>query len=418
MASTYTELRRGAQGNDVKALQSALSSQGYKVKDSGVFDDETLEAVKSYQQKIGQAVSGNADDATLRSLYGTAAQETGGGGYTPSTRVNSAEQYLKMLQTQKPGEYTGQYTQSAQELLGKILSRGSFQYDANSDPLYQVYKDRYQMNGQRAMQDTMGQAAALTGGYGNTYAQAAGQQQYQQYMEGLNDIVPELQQQAYAQWQGEGDRLSGNYQLLQNADDTQYGRWTDRYNRWNNEVQSAQNAYDNAYSRDYEQYSGQQSAAYSTAMSILQTGSVPSDELLGRAGIGRADAELLAAYYKKQQSGSGSGGSYYKNDTPAEETQTPETAGQTAEEIAKNGDAAMGNWMTEYEYNSRKAAAKRMGYTNSSLLQTDDYEDYISQKVTSAVDAGQITTNEGLYIINKAAEGQNERRSGTTRRTR
>ncbi len=409
MASTYTELRRGAQGNDVKALQSALSSQGYKVKDSGVFDDETLEAVKSYQQKIGQAVSGNADDATLRSLYGTAAQETGGGGYTPSTRVNSAEQYLKMLQTQKPGEYTGQYTQSAQELLGKILSRGSFQYDANSDPLYQVYKDRYQMNGQRAMQDTMGQAAALTGGYGNTYAQAAGQQQYQQYMEGLNDIVPELQQQAYAQWQGEGDRLSGNYQLLQNADDTQYGRWTDRYNRWNNEVQSAQNAYDNAYSRDYEQYSGQQSAAYSTAMSILQTGSVPSDELLGRAGIGKADAELLAAYYKKQQSGSGSGGSYYKDDTPAEETQTPETGTvETAEEIRANANKVSANWMTSTEYARHKGRS-----TDKWITGTQDYEDYLSQKTQAAWENGELTSDEALYILSNASKKQKTAQQAT-----
>ena len=71
--------------------------------------------------------------------------------------------------------------------------------------------------------------------------------------------------------------------------------------------------------------------------------------------------------------------------------------------------------MTEYEYNSRKAAAKRMGYTKSELLKTDSYEDYISQKVSSALDAGQITASEGLYIINKAAEKQDTRRTGTRR---
>lgn len=71
MASIYTELRKGAAGNDVKALQNALSKQGYQVSGSGVYDDQTLEAVKRYQQKTGQTVSGNADDATLRSLYGT-----------------------------------------------------------------------------------------------------------------------------------------------------------------------------------------------------------------------------------------------------------------------------------------------------------------------------------------------------------
>lgn len=419
MASIYTELRKGAAGNDVKALQNALSKQGYQVSGSGVYDDQTLEAVKRYQQKTGQTVSGNADDATLRSLYGTPSAKYEGG-YIPGAHVNSAEQYLKTLQSQKPGDYSGKYTRQAEALLGQIINRKPFSYDANSDPLYQIYKDRYIMGGQRAMENAMGQAAQLTGGYGNTYAQTVGQQQYQQYMEGLNDKVPELAQQAYTRYQGEGDRLRQSYQLLQSADDTAYGRWADSYNRWNNETQQAQSAYESAYDRDYSRYNDQRNYdqqqshsarqyAYQTAMSVIQTGNVPTDELLRAAGISRADAELMAAYHKPKSSGGGSRSSQQQQ-TPA-----PTAPQQSAEEIAKNGSSAMASWMTEYEYNSRKAAAKRMGYTKSELLKTDSYEDYISQKVSSALDAGQITAAEGLYIIDKAAEKQNTRRSGTRR---
>lgn len=420
MASIYTELRKGAAGNDVKALQNALSKQGYQVSGSGVYDDQTLAAVKRYQQKTGQTVSGNADDATLRSLYGTPSAKYEGG-YIPGAHVNSAEQYLKMLQSQKPGDYSGKYTRQAEALLGQIISRKPFSYDANSDPLYQIYRDRYIMGGQRAMENAMGQAAQLTGGYGNTYAQTVGQQQYQQYMEGLNDKVPELAQQAHARYQGEGDRLRQSYQLLQSADDTAYGRWADSYNRWNNETQQAQSAYESAYDRDYSRYNDQRNYdqqqshsarqyAYQTAMSVIQTGNVPTDELLRAAGISRADAELMAAYHKPKSSGGGSRSSQQQQQTPA-----PTAPQQSAEEIAKNGSSAMASWMTEYEYNSRKAAAKRMGYTKSELLKTDSYEDYISQKVSSALDAGQITAAEGLYIIDKAAEKQNTRRSGTRR---
>lgn len=419
MASIYTELRKGAAGNDVKALQNALSKQGYQVSGSGVYDDQTLAAVKRYQQKTGQTVSGNADDATLRSLYGTPSAKYEGG-YIPGAHVNSAEQYLKMLQSQKPGDYSGKYTRQAEALLGQIINRKPFSYDANSDPLYQIYRDRYIMGGQRAMENAMGQAAQLTGGYGNTYAQTVGQQQYQQYMEGLNDKVPELAQQAYTRYQGEGDRLRQSYQLLQSADDAAYGRWADSYNRWNNETQQAQSAYESAYDRDYSRYNDQRNYdqqqshsarqyAYQTAMSVIQTGNVPTDELLRAAGISRADAELMAAYHKPKSSGGGSRSSQQQQ-TPA-----PTAPQQSAEEIAKNGSSAMASWMTEYEYNSRKAAAKRMGYTKSELLKTDSYEDYISQKVSSALDAGQITAAEGLYIIDKAAEKQNTRRTGTRR---
>lgn len=421
MASIYTELRKGAAGNDVKALQNALSKQGYQAGSSGVYDDQTLEAVKRYQQKTGQTVSGNADDATLRSLYGTPSAKYEGG-YIPGAHVNSAEQYLKTLQSQKPGDYSGKYTRQAEALLGQIISRKPFSYDANSDPLYQIYRDRYIMGGQRAMENAMGQAAQLTGGYGNTYAQTVGQQQYQQYMEGLNDKVPELAQQAHARYQGEGDRLRQSYQLLQSADDAAYGRWADGYNRWNNETQQAQSAYESAYDRDYSRYNDQRNYdqqqshsarqyAYQTAMSVIQTGNVPTDELLRAAGISRADAELMAAYHKPKSSGGGSRSSQQQQ----QQTPAPTAPKQSAEEIAKNGSSAMASWMTEYEYNSRKAAAKRMGYTKSELLKTDSYEDYISQKVSSALDAGQITAAEGLYIIDKAAEKQNTRRSGTRR---
>lgn len=420
MASIYTELRKGAAGNDVKALQNALSKQGYQAGSSGVYDDQTLAAVKRYQQKTGQTVSGNADDATLRSLYGTPSAKYESG-YIPGAHVNSAEQYLKTLQSQKPGDYSGKYTRQAEELLGQIINRKPFSYDANSDPLYQIYRDRYIMGGQRAMENAMGQAAQLTGGYGNTYAQTVGQQQYQQYMEGLNDKVPELAQQAHARYQGEGDRLRQSYQLLQSADDAAYGRWADGYNRWSNETQQAQSAYESAYDRDYSRYNDQRNYdqqqshsarqyAYQTAMSVIQTGNVPTDELLRAAGISRADAELMAAYHKPKSSGGGSRSSQQQQQTPA-----PTAPQQSAEEIAKNGSSAMASWMTEYEYNSRKAAAKRMGYTKSELLKTDSYEDYISQKVSSALDAGQITAAEGLYIIDKAAEKQNTRRSGTRR---
>ena len=40
-------------------------------------------------------------------------------------------------------------------------------------------------NGRLAMMDSMGRAAALTGGYGSSYAQSAGQQAYQKQMDSL-----------------------------------------------------------------------------------------------------------------------------------------------------------------------------------------------------------------------------------------
>ena len=81
--------------------------------------------------------------------------------------ITQAQKYLESVQANKPGAYQSKYTDQMDDLLNKITMRGPFSYDPTNDPLYNIYKDRYIMNGQRAMQDTMGQAAALTGGYGN-----------------------------------------------------------------------------------------------------------------------------------------------------------------------------------------------------------------------------------------------------------
>ena len=98
------------------------------------------------------------------------------------------------------------------EALQEYLNREDFRYDLNADALYRQYKDRYMELGKAAMEDTMGQAAALTGGYGSSYAQNVGQQAYNRYLQQLGDVVPELYQLAYDRYRDKGDRLYKTYQ--------------------------------------------------------------------------------------------------------------------------------------------------------------------------------------------------------------
>lgn len=132
-----------------------------------------------------------------------------------------------------PSPYKSQYTQQLNDLLAKITGRGDFTYDLNSDMLYQNYKDQYMLAGQQAMMDTMGQAQAMTGGYGNSYAQQAGQQTYQQYLGRLNEMIPQLYDRAYQRWQDQGNQLLQNYGLYQNAENQDYARYQDALSQWN-----------------------------------------------------------------------------------------------------------------------------------------------------------------------------------------
>ena len=97
------------------------------------------------------------------------------GNYAEGQRVSDAYKQYQGAVAAKPADYASPYQGQIDAAYQKILSRQPFKYDMNADAMYQQYKDAYTRQGNMAMRDTMGQAAAMTGGYGNSYAQTAGQ---------------------------------------------------------------------------------------------------------------------------------------------------------------------------------------------------------------------------------------------------
>lgn len=147
--------------------------------------------------------------------------------YKQSDAVTQAQNLLQNQINSKPGAYQSQWKSNIDNLMGHIQNRGKFEYNVNNDALYQQYKDQYIRQGQQAMMDTMGQAAALTGGYGNSYAQTVGQQTYQGYLQQLNDRIPELYQLALNQYNQETNDLYNQYGLYSDRENQDYGRYRD-----------------------------------------------------------------------------------------------------------------------------------------------------------------------------------------------
>lgn len=132
--------------------------------------------------------------------------------------------------------FTDKYSGRIQSALDSLLGRGKFEYDAESDPLYQQYRQQYTAAGQQAMQDTLGQVSARTGGLASSYAGTASQQAYNNYMAQLANKVPELYQLAYSMYQDELANYRNDLSLLQSLSDSDYNRFNmDRnfdYNVW------------------------------------------------------------------------------------------------------------------------------------------------------------------------------------------
>ena len=154
--------------------------------------------------------------------------------YTESDAVKKFRENME-----KQAAYQSQWQPQIQSTMDSILNRKDFQYDVNADALYNQYKDRYVDLGQKAMMDTMGQAAKLTGGYGNSNAQMVGQQAYQGYLQGLTDKIPELAQLAYQRYAQQGQDLYQKYGLLNTQEQQDYNRWANErdylYNLFNTE---------------------------------------------------------------------------------------------------------------------------------------------------------------------------------------
>ena len=182
--------------------------------------------------------------------------------YTMSDTATQAYDLLQQHLQSKPGEYTNQWKEQTDDIISQILNREDFSYDINGDALYQQYKDQYTALGKLAMQDTMGQAAAMTGGYGSSYASSAGNQAYQQYLSKLNEVVPELYGMARDQYNQEGQELYNQYGLITDQENQDYGRYMDSYNQWASELDYYQGAYTDERNFDYNKYNNDRNFAY------------------------------------------------------------------------------------------------------------------------------------------------------------
>lgn len=168
------------------------------------------------------------------------------------TDVEKAKQEALASDAAKPGEYTSKWQQQLDAAMDKILNREAFSYDLNGDALYRQYKDRAVKNGRLAMMDTMGQAAAMTGGYGSSYAQSAGQQAYQKQMDTLTDQAARLYDRARQDYDRQGQTDRDRYDLLRQRENSSYNQYKQSLSSWETENQRLWDRYDSLRQQEYQ----------------------------------------------------------------------------------------------------------------------------------------------------------------------
>lgn len=223
------------------------------------------------------------------------------------TDYSDTMEALRQAESALP-DFSTSYDGEIRRLYEQIVNRPAFRYDPLADPLYQSYRDQAVSEGGRAMRDTVGQAAALTGGYGSSYAQSVGQQQYGLYLQKLGQMMPELYEAAYERYRDEGADLQGQFSMAKGLADSEYGRKSERFKL--------------ASSLEQQQYERGEKSWQKLTSLISQSGYQPSDAELSAAGMNRAQAEALRNNYLQANpialmlsgawplSGGGDGGGY------------------------------------------------------------------------------------------------------------
>ena len=332
-----TEKSKAAQSADSVKGSSDRGSYGGSVYDQEHFSDDELRSAAEVRAAAaaGKTTWADAHDYVerIRSNYGYSGDsdgsryiplEMGGGG-----RGNGGGGFSY----EAAPTYTSRYQSQIDDLTKQILNREAFSYDPEKDPTYQQYKESYTRSGERAMQDTLGQVSARTGGLASSYAGSAAQQTYDNYMGALADKIPELKQLAYSMYQDEGNTQMANLEMLVALEQGDYAKYADllaqyntdrsfdygvhrdnigdeRYNNeWNYSVgrdQIADKRYEDETAWERSQYTSEKE--YNQALAKAQTLAAAGD-FSGYKALGYTDAEIknLKTAYDKAQRASVSG---------------------------------------------------------------------------------------------------------------
>jgi hypothetical protein len=132
--------------------------------------------------------------------------------------------------------YKSSYDDTLKNLMDQYINRKDYDPTAvNQSQLYQDTLARYKQLGSDAAENTIGKAAALTGGYGSSYATTAAAQANNDYMNQFADVAANMEQNAYNRWQDQGAALAQKIGTVKGMSDSEYNQFLNELSQWNSQ---------------------------------------------------------------------------------------------------------------------------------------------------------------------------------------
>lgn len=198
---------------------------------------KTEKALEKLEKKLNGIGNFSYDDSGLYSSY--------------SDYNNQWNNYMN-----NPEKYGyNKYINDVNELFNQIMNQEKFSYDPQQDQLFQMYKQQYNNQGNRAMRNTMGAAVARSGGYNSSAAQTAAQGTFQGYMDALSNKAAETYQNALDMYRYNQQNTINKFNVARDMNNAGNEAYWNQTNALGQRANSAYNAYWNDKQFQYNTFS-------------------------------------------------------------------------------------------------------------------------------------------------------------------
>lgn len=383
-----------------------------KVDKDFITNQADLDKIDNFSRlyKIAQ----DAGNQTLANSYHNAAEQVRAGyGYSGGrygAEYIPLNQYGTFTKSEKP-EYSSRYDDSIRNQLQDILGSSYVSWSQGDD--YKYLQNQYAQAGQDAMQNTMAQLAARTGGMASSYATTAGQQAY-------NDYMGQLETAAREMYADEVARQVQNLGLTTDLENMDYSRYLEELNQYNT---------DNAF--DYNRFLDNRNFQYGLDRDEISDQRYEDETMYERVNAQQAQerenallvAEILAA------NGDYSGYQYLPGLTDEQTAALQNAARQIASSGGSKGGSSGGSsggdgtgGIGEPDYDGLYQAAmnsqnpknyiashyKEYGFTHSTGL-SEGYDNWINENPEAYASAlADLNAAMETYGFNERSDGEDE----------
>lgn len=392
--NTGTIYADGAGGKKASNTAAATSNSG----SSGTYTAPATYSSSSYKAKsTNYTPYEQSDDVrSLRNQSEGYADQIDSMSYSPSALVRSYQAKMADTENNKPNAYVNKWADTQNSLLEEILNEKAFSYtgsDLMNDDMYKMYSEMYEKNARKAMNNAMGEAASLTGGYGSSYSQAVGQQAYDDTMSNMNEIALTLADKAYEKYLNDRSNRYNKLSAVNTQEQSDYGKYRDEVGDWQLDRDYYSGRYDAVYGQDYQKYQDEVAQAqYLANLYASLYGQASSDELSAWQANRAADEyESSYALSKAADDRDAEKWSYEKQLLALQVQQAQQAAAQAAAGGSGSGGSS-----------SRRTGSSSYPTTNKTGIDWEDVYTLQQKAQASGKESDKKIANDALSMLSDA----------------